>query len=129
MGLNTLDVLDVLVELARSKGAEDIVIMDLRDVTDTTDYFVICTGNSDVHIRTLTDSLIEGIKKAGERPWYVEGYSNLRWVLIDFVNVVVHIFGRQARQFYALERLWGDAQIERVDDGEKVMDREKTAFC
>ncbi len=129
MGLNTLDVLDVLVELARSKGAEDIVIMDLRDVTDTTDYFVICTGNSDVHIRTLTDSLIEGIKKAGERPWYVEGYSNLRWVLIDFVNVVVHIFGRQARQFYALERLWGDAQIERIDDGEKVMDSEKTAFC
>lgn len=102
--------------LLLEKHGQDVDIMDLRGVTDTADFFVLCTGTSQQHIRALTDELVEQSRAAGNRPWHVEGYETRRWVLVDFVDIVVHLFQREAREFYALERLWGDAPCRRVGD-------------
>lgn len=100
-----------------SRKAEDIAVIDLRKTADFVDYFILCTGTSDVHVRALADAVIEGLKAEGQRPYHVEGYEMRQWVLIDFVDVIVHIFQAESRRFYGLERLWGDAPVERVEDG------------
>ena len=107
------DITDALL----AKKALDIIVMDLRAVTDVADYFVLCTGSSDLHVRSLAEDVVERLKEAGHRPWHVEGMAQRRWVLVDVVEVVVYIFGRDAREHYALERLWGDAELFTVDDG------------
>ena len=106
-----------ILETLRDRKALDLVVIDLRGISDTADYFVLCSGTSEPHIRSLTDDLVEQLRGQGQRPWHVEGRQSLRWVLVDFVDVVVHIFGREAREFYALERLWGDAPATRLPDG------------
>ncbi|NKO01022.1 ribosome silencing factor, partial [Weissella cibaria] len=84
------------------------------------DYFVLCTGDSDLQIKAIADAVEERIREAcRERPWHREGYEHRQWVLIDYVDLVVHIFNPEKRLFYDLERLWGDAPAERVpDDGD-----------
>jgi ribosome-associated protein len=108
---------EVSLECLRSKKAEEIVVMNLGKVSDIADYFIVCTGGSDLHVRAIADAVVEGIEKHGQRVWHVEGYETGRWVLIDLVDVVVHIFLETTRQFYGLERLWGDAivEVERED--------------
>ena len=98
------------------RKAEDIVVLDLRNIAEFTDYFMIATGTSDVQVRALADAVIEGMKEAGHRPLHVEGYNTRRWVLIDFVDVVVHVLQPEEREFYNLERLWGDAPTRRITD-------------
>ena len=105
-----------VVEFAHSKKAENVVSMDLRGLTSACDFFVICEGGSDVHVKAIADAVIDGTKKADDRPWHVEGYDGRRWILIDYVDVVVHIFTHDARDFYQLERLWGDAGITEYED-------------
>ncbi len=105
-----------IVELAHSKKAENVVSMDLRGLTSACDFFVICEGGSDVHVKAIADAIIEGTKKAKERPWHVEGYDGRRWILVDYVDVVVHVFTHEARDYYQLERLWGDADITEYED-------------
>lgn len=100
----------------QSRKAEDIAVIDLRGIADFSDYFIVCTGNADTQVRALADAVIEGLKSEGHRPWQVEGYDTRKWILIDFVDVVVHIFQPEARKFYGLERLWGDAPIEQIED-------------
>jgi ribosome-associated protein len=101
----------------RSKKAEEIVVMDLKKISDIADYFIVCTGGSDLHVRAIADAVVEGLEKQGVHVWHVEGYEGGRWILIDLVDVVVHIFQETIRNFYGLERLWGDAVIE-LDDEE-----------
>lgn len=106
--------------LARSsltaKKAIDPVILDLREITLISDYFVICTGTSSTHIRGLADAVTEGFENEGIRSNRIEGYQNADWVLIDYGDVVVHIFTEELREFYSLERLWGDApQVPEVE--------------
>jgi ribosome-associated protein len=101
--------------LALSKKAGDIVIMDLRGLTTMTDYFVVCSADSDVQIRAIAAAVEEGMQKKGAAAWHTESGSS-NWVLLDFVDVVVHIFHRNTRTFYNLEKLWGDAKIRRVTD-------------
>ena len=108
--------LDRCVELLQSMKAEDIVGLDLHDIADFTDYFLICTGNSDTHVRAVADAVLEGIKEEGHRPWHVEGYAGRKWILIDFVDVVVHVFLPEARTFYGIERLWGDAPAQHIEE-------------
>jgi ribosome-associated protein len=108
--------LDYCSEWLLDRKGEDIVALDLRKVAEFTDYFMICTGTSDVQVRALADAVIEGMKEAGQRPLHVEGYDSRKWVLIDFVDVVVHVFQPEEREFYALERLWGDAPARHVTD-------------
>ncbi len=103
-----------IVELAASKKAEEITLLDLHKLTSITDFFIICTGNSDVQVKAISDAIVEGMKSE-VKPWHIEGRENLRWVLLDFVDVVVHIFHREARDFYQLERLWADAPMEVIE--------------
>lgn len=102
----------------QEKKAEDIVRMDLRELPGAvTEYFVIASGTSDRHVQALADSVEDVVKKAcGERPLNREGMQLGEWVLLDYVNVVVHIFLPEKRQFFRLERLWGDARIEPVTE-------------
>ncbi|MGH7481976.1 MAG: ribosome silencing factor [Longimicrobiales bacterium] len=97
------------VELAQDRKAQDVLLMDLRGLSDATDYFLIASGTSDIHVRAIAESIIESLKESGARPDHVEGLRGGRWVLIDYVDFVVHVFHPAAREFYQLERLWGDA--------------------
>ncbi|MDA0315229.1 MAG: ribosome silencing factor [Bacteroidetes bacterium] len=98
------------------KKASDILVMDLRSIKDTvTDFFVICSGNSDTQLDAIYKSIEEHVYKAGESPaWKIEGRSNGQWILMDYVNVVVHIFLTDKRAYYGLEDLWGDAKTTRI---------------
>lgn len=118
----TLSVRDRCIAHLQSKKAEDLISIDLQGIADFTDYFVICTGTSDTQVRALADAVLEGMKAEGHRPWHVEGYESRKWILVDFVDVVVHVFQPEARAFYGLERLWGDAPIEHFEDELVEMD-------
>ena len=105
-------------DLALDKQGEDIVILDLQKLTTIADYFVIVTGHVDVHVKAVADNISRELLKHGEpvKPLHVEGYSHLNWILMDFGDVVVHIFQPETRKYYQLEQLWGDAPLERVED-------------
>jgi ribosome-associated protein len=102
-------------KLAIAKNGFDVTIIDLRRRTDVASYFVICSGTVDVHVKAIADNIVDGLKDKGVRVWHVEGYKNLQWVLLDFVNVVVHVFQPEQRGYYSLENLWGDAPKEYLD--------------
>jgi ribosome-associated protein len=106
-------------EIALSKKAMDVKLLDLRELTSVTDYFVICSGSIDLHVKAISDAIVEGLGKRKREVWHIEGYSALKWVLLDYVDVVVHIFNGEVRDFYGLERLWGDAPMEMLS-GKKV---------
>ncbi len=114
MDVESFQIADLTVNFLKSKKAAHIVKMNLKELTDIADYFVICTAESGLHAEALCDAVIEGMEDAGFPAWHVEGDAGQSWMLIDFVDVVVHIFQQETRQFYALERLWGDARIEEV---------------
>lgn len=105
-----------IAQLALSKKAFDVIIMDLRKLTDIADFFVICSADSDVQVKAITDMIAEGTEKIGIRLWHLEGISQCQWVLLDYVDVVVHVFHKEARKFYCLEKLWGDAVVESIVD-------------
>lgn len=106
----------LIVQFSLQKKAEDVVIMDLKDLTTITDYFIICSGDSDSQVKAICDHIIDQLKKEHINVWHVEGYQALNWVLLDLVDVVVHIFQPEVREYYALEKLWGDAKITKVKD-------------
>ena len=89
--------------------AVDPVVLDMREVTLITDYFLICHGTSNVHIRGLADAVVDALEEDELRPLGVEGYQEARWILLDYGDVIVHIFAEEEREFYDLERLWSDA--------------------
>lgn len=91
--------------------ANDVVVLNLAGVSDMTDCFVIASGTSDTHVRSLGEHLLEELKKEGQRAHHVEGLQQGRWVLLDYVDFVVHLFHPTLREFYQLERLWGDATV------------------
>jgi len=101
---------------ALEKKASEIKVLDLRKLSDITDYFVICTAEVELHARAVADHIIESLKKKGIRPWHNEGYQNSRWILLDYVDVVVHIFLEDTREFYGLEGLWGDAEVKKINE-------------
>jgi ribosome-associated protein len=97
------------IQRIQEKKGEEIVLLDLRKLGAVSDYFLIATGRSEVQVKAIGQYVIEELKKEGFTPWHVEGIENRRWVLIDLVDVVVHIFHPETRSYYLLERLWGDA--------------------
>jgi ribosome-associated protein len=101
-------------ELCADGKANDVVVLDLSRVTDMTDYFVIASGTSDTHVRSVAEHVRDVLAKDGVRAHHVEGLNQGRWVLLDYVDFVVHIFHPALRQFYQLERLWGDADVVRT---------------
>ena len=96
-------------QIALDTKANDVVLLDLRGVTDMTDFFLIASGTSDTHARAIGEHIMEGMKKDGSPAHHVEGLEKGRWVLLDFVDFVVHVFHPTLRNFYQLERLWADA--------------------
>jgi ribosome-associated protein len=97
------------------KKGDDIVILDLRKVTSIADFFVVATGNSSVHVKAIADEIHEKLKRDGhEIPWHIEGVEGRRWILIDYVDVVAHIFDRETRSFYEIEKLYDDAPSRRI---------------
>ena len=102
--------------LALERKAADVLLMDLRGISSATDFFVLASGNSDIQVKAIAEHVIDELKKAGERPAHVEGLDSGRWVLIDYINFVVHVFHPQAREFYQLEGLWGDAPRHLLED-------------
>jgi ribosome-associated protein len=103
-------------ELILQKKGYDIKILNLEGKTSVTDYFVVCSASSTSMVKAIADHLFKETKLAGENVWRDEGYSGLTWVLLDFVDVVVHIFNEETRKFYNLEGLWGDAEIEEIPE-------------
>jgi len=100
----------MIAELALEKKAEDVVVLDVAKQAGFTNFFVIATGNSDVHLKTLCDHIEDELAQYKVKVWQKEGYENLKWILMDFVDVVVHIFDRETREYYDLETLWADAE-------------------
>lgn len=92
-----------------SKKAIDPVALDLRSVAGVADYFLICSGASEVQVKAIAEAVEEKLHEQGASPWHVEGLSGRRWVLLDYVEFVVHVFHEKTREYYLLERLWGDA--------------------
>lgn len=106
-----------VVEGMLNKKAMDVVVMDLRKVKHAiADYFIICSGNSDTQIDAISDSVEEEIHKhSKQNPWKREGKENREWILLDYVDVVAHVFNKDKRTFYGLEELWGDAEITHIN--------------
>jgi len=98
------------VEAAREKKAQDIFVLELKEIADFTDYFLVCNGTSSRQVQAISDEIERRLRRSGLRPAHVEGYNHAEWVLLDYVDFVVHIFSEQARGFYDLERLWRTAR-------------------
>lgn len=108
----------LVVKGMQEKKAVDVVIMDLREIKNAiTDFFVICTGNSDTQIDAIADSIEQEVYKITQGlPWQREGKEAKEWILIDYVDVVAHVFKKERREFYGLEQLWGDAKVTYVEE-------------
>jgi ribosome-associated protein len=104
---------EAAVQAAEDKKATDLVVLDLRKAAGFTDFFVICSGTNPRQIRAIADAIIEALAADGAGPAHVEGYERSEWILLDYFDFIVHIFARETRMFYGLERLWGNA--ERVE--------------
>jgi len=96
-------------ELALELKATDVVALDLASIWGATDYFLLASGRSDVQVKAIAENIVDQLKKEEIRPEHIEGLQGGRWVLIDYIDFVVHVFHEEARQFYQLEALWGDA--------------------
>ncbi|MBX2897045.1 MAG: ribosome silencing factor [Cyclobacteriaceae bacterium] len=102
----------------QEKKASGIVVLDLRKVKNAVaDFFVICSGNSDKQLEAIADSIDDEVfKSMNEKPWHVEGKNNKEWMILDYISVVSHVFRKDRREFYSLEKLWGDAEITEIED-------------
>ena len=117
-GISAEQLSEIIVKGMQEKKAIDIVVMDLRKVKKAVaDFFVICSGNSDRQLDAIADSVDQEVFKAlKENPWHTEGKNNKEWMLLDYIDVVAHVFRKDRREFYALERLWGDADITEIEN-------------
>ena len=106
----------VIIEGIEEVKGKDISILDLRDIENTVcDYFVICNGTSNTQVNAIVNSIQKTVsKQLKDKPWHVEGSDNGQWVLMDYVNVVVHVFQKHTREYYDIEGLWGDAKVTMV---------------
>ena len=100
-----------IAEAALDRKAKDVLALDVRSLTSFADSFVLLSGSSDRHVRSIADAVVEALRTDGEKPLGIEGYDDGRWVLIDANDVVVHVFLEEMREHYDLERLWGDAAV------------------
>jgi len=103
-------------QLALERKAQDVVILDLQGISTATDHFVIASGTSDIQVKAIADHILDELREDGVKPNHVEGLETGRWVLLDYVDFVVHVFHPQSRGFYQLESLWGDAPRHEMTD-------------
>lgn len=109
----TTDLVDAIIDGMQEKKAKNITIINLSGIENSVaDFFVICDADSKVHVEAIADSIDEVVEKTlGERPFHAEGFENAEWILIDYINVVAHVFQKETRDYYNLEALWADAEI------------------
>jgi len=109
---------ELAIKGVQEKKGRDICLLDLREIENAvSDYFIICQGDSNTQVNAIADSVIHEIEKAtGDKPWNSEGFTNAEWVLIDYADVVVHVFQKEARAFYNLEGLWADAEMTTIEE-------------
>ncbi len=105
-----------IAQLILEKKGFDVIILDLKDLTFVADYFVICSADSDVQAKAIMEHIKDDLIYETIKPWHTEGMASSTWILLDFVDVVVHIFHPETREFYGLERLWGDAKVTEIKD-------------
>jgi len=105
--------IDHIVELAMEKKATDVVILDVRGLSSITDYYLICSADTEPQVKAIADNIRRGTLN---KPWHLEGYEKLKWVLLDYLEIVVHIFRSEERSYYNLEKLWADAPIMELFD-------------
>jgi len=103
-------VLKSAAQAALAKKARDLVALDLRDLGAVCDFFLVCSASSEVQVKAVAENIEEKLRGEGVRPWHIEGLEGRRWVLLDYVEVVVHVFHEKTREYYLLDRLWGDAR-------------------
>lgn len=116
--INNDDLLaNIILGIEEVKG-EDINILDLREIDNSScDYFVICNGNSNTQVNAIMNSVQKTVSKSiKDKPWHVEGSDNAEWILMDYVNIVVHVFQKHIREYYNIENLWGDAKITLIEN-------------
>jgi ribosome-associated protein len=106
----TRDLVKLAVRAAEDRKAQQLAALDLRGLSTVTDYFVVCSGTSDTHVRAIADAVREKLLAKGQRPFSLEGYAEGTWVLLDYVDFVVHVFHYEKRLFYGIEELWADAK-------------------
>lgn len=114
--METKTFVNEIVEIIQSKKGYDISILDLTNLSAVADYFIICSGDVDIHVKAIADEIDKKLRDDGIKSHNKEGYNALNWVLIDYFDVVVHVFKKDARAFYNLEKLWGDAQITEIEN-------------
>ena len=113
---NTQEILSSILEGIQKVKGQDITILDLREIENAVcSYFVICTGNSNTQVGAISGAVQ---RQTPQKPWHIEGEQNAEWILLDYVDVVVHIFQKHVREYYDIEGLWGDAQITHINTNE-----------
>ena len=114
----TDDLIEHVINGIREKKGHDIVSIDLRSINSSlADLFVVCHGDSDVHVKAIAQSVVDEVEKhTGESPVYKEGFSNAEWILLDYINVVVHVFRKEQRDYYGIEEFWADAETRHIKD-------------
>ena len=118
--MNTTELSNFIAKAASDKKARDIVMLDMRNISIITDYFIVCSANSTTQVKAIADNIEDKLAEAGVHPTHKEGYADARWVLLDYGDVVAHVFLEEERDFYNLEQLWADAPsesfVENTDD-------------
>jgi ribosome-associated protein len=120
--LDSLEFAKIVAELILSKKGYDIKLIDLQKLSSIADYFVICSADSDTQVKAIADEVDKNLRDVGIKCHFKEGYDSLNWVLLDYFDVVVHIFRKESRTFYNLEKLWGDAPVQVIEDDESHTD-------
>ena len=111
--------------LAIAKKAFDVKVLKLKGLSSVCDYFVIASGEADIHVKAIAKEIYDRLAEAGYKPFHREGMNEGNWVLLDYIDVVVHVFREPTRQFYGLEKLWGDAPVEELSDAPKTSEKRK----
>ena len=114
--INTDELVALIIKGIDDVKGDDIKLLDLRELENTVcDYFIICSGNSNTQVNAISGAVQKKVsKELKDKPWHIEGTTNAEWILMDYVNVVVHIFQKHVREFYDIESLWGDAKITEI---------------
>ena len=114
--VNTDDLIAEIIKGIDDVKGEDVQLLDLREIENTVcDYFIVCSGSSNTQVKAISGSIQKVVSKSlKDKPWHIEGEVNSEWVLMDYVNVVVHVFQKHIREFYDIESLWGDAKITTI---------------
>ncbi|AEF94744.1 iojap-like protein [Desulfotomaculum nigrificans CO-1-SRB] len=114
MALSPKEIVDIAHQAADDKKAKDITVLDISHISIICDYFLICTGGSRTQVQSVAEHIEEKLEEAGVKPLRKEGFREGTWILLDYGDVVVHVFQEMERDFYNLERLWGDAQVVEI---------------